>query len=384
MRPDTNGTLSTLPCQRLNASVRRQRTLAPFSRTTRLFAPAVVVLIAAGCGAGSPELGQVSKASAATPVIVAQSLPGSLNARVVAAPPLTGGQPLLAALHRASGHGYLPSKRKQPKNILYVTDQNTGQVLLYNANKHRPQPIGELVDNLLCPVGITVDGTGTVYVADACANSPSGSVVVYPAGQTSPSRIITDGLNTPVGVAVDSEGDVFVSNIGTNTANIVAYAAGQSTPYETIGQSAFGTNAQPVGLAVDGSDNLWVASDANSTVYEIPTGSSQPQNAGLTELAGPIGLAFDAKGDLAVSNFVNEENDVAFYASGSTTPFESITGGMDAPTGVTITASGKLWAVDAGSTQGYQPNQNPPSSFIEVGGQEGLAVTPAALPPKKR
>jgi sugar lactone lactonase YvrE len=299
-----------------------------------------------------------------------------------------GGRLTLPPLHRAPGHGYLPPAAKTPKDLLYAGDINSGQVLLYNSNKRHPHPIGEIVDGLLCPAGVAVDGSGNVYVADNCTNNFSGSVTVYPAGQVSPSLTITDGINCAWGVAVDSQGNVFVTNLCDSSGSVTAYHAGQTSPFETIPQISFGQYSQPVGLAADASDNIWVTDDSHSTVFEIPAGSSQPQNAGLTQLKGPTGISFDASGNLYVTNFGG--NNAAIYAPGSQSPTTTITNGMQGPTYNTVTSSGKFFQGNqgevppsSGDIQGYPPGQNQPSSFIEIPETQGLAAAPIALPKRK-
>jgi hypothetical protein len=358
-----------------------------FGKTSRLLGRAVAVLVVAACSAAPAGLGLGSQTPASASVTVTQSPRGSLGDRVLTIPIVMGGRLILPPPHRASGHGYLPPAAKTPKDLLYAGDSSSGQVLLYSSNRPHPRPIGEIVDGLLCPLGVAVDGSGNVYVADQCTNNFVGSLTVYPAGQKSPSLIITNGINCPWGVAVDSQGNVFVSNLCSNDAGLVtAYHAGQTSPFETIPKSSFGPYSQPIGLAADGSGNLWVASDTDSTVYEIPAGSSQPQNAGLTQLKGPVGASFDASGDLYVTN--NGGDNATIYAPGSQTPIATITNGMDSPSANTVTAWGKFFQGNegqgpgGGDIQGYRPGQNEPSSFIEIPETQGLAAAP--IPSQKR
>jgi hypothetical protein len=85
-------------------------------------------------------------------------------------------------------------------------------------------------------------------------------------------------------------------------------------------------------------------------VYEIPAGSSQPQNAALTQLDGPIGISFVASGDLYVTNFA--ANNAAIYAPGSQSPTATITNGMQGPGPNTVTSSGKFFQGNSGENPG--------------------------------
>jgi sugar lactone lactonase YvrE len=79
------------------------------------------------------------------------------------------------------------------------------------------------------PVGIAIDKSGNVYVANRLTSS---DVVVYPPGSKTPSRAITDGVTSPVAIAVDASGILYVANI--TEANVQEYMPGGSDPFKTI------------------------------------------------------------------------------------------------------------------------------------------------------
>jgi NHL repeat len=59
------------------------------------------------------------------------------------------------------------------------------------------------------PVGVAVDASGTVYVADQGNNR----VLKLPAGAPAATELPLTGLNKPVGVAVDSRGNVYLTHM---------------------------------------------------------------------------------------------------------------------------------------------------------------------------
>jgi sugar lactone lactonase YvrE len=147
------------------------------------------------------------------------------------------------------------------------------------------------------PNGIAVDGAGNVFVADSGGITirkitPAG-VVTTLAGSTSSSGIV-DGTGTAAsfsltsGVVTDAAGNLFVADTGHNTirkitpAGVVTTVAGsvEIVPAGQMGQKGSvdgtGTSAQfnePMGLAVDGSGNIFVADTFNNTIRKItPTG----------------------------------------------------------------------------------------------------------------
>jgi hypothetical protein len=139
------------------------------------------------------------------------------------------------------------------------------------------------------PFGVAVDGAGNVYVADS-GNSTirmvtSNGVVTTPAGNAGQPGS-ADGMGNmalfsfPRGVVVDSAGNVFVADTGNNTirrmtsGGIVTTIGGD--PGVTGGADGMGSSAnfaEPSGIAVDGSDRVYVADAGNN---RISTGTLLP------------------------------------------------------------------------------------------------------------
>lgn len=237
------------------------------------------------------------------------------------------------------------------RQVIFVSDQSSSSVLMYSPKIPNGSPIGSITNGVNVPAGIAVDGTGTLYVT----NPGNNTVTVYPHGASSPSLTISSGISGPYGIAVDSSGEVFVSNLNVN--NITAYKAGATSPFETI---AFANYGQAVGLGVDGSDNIWVACDSSNGVFEIPAGSQNVQNSGLTSLNGPIGVSIGKRGVVYVSNFAAA--DVNIYSNGSTSPTATITNGIEqfGPTLGAFASSGRY----------FQSNQ-----ALNVVGYKGLQTS---------
>ncbi len=266
-----------------------------------------------------------------------------------------------------------PDKKKKPQ-VLFVADPQDNQVLMYNPKTPNPSPEGSITTGIDYPFGVAVDKKGTLYVANLLGGSPNiGSITVYPAGSSSPSLTITSGLVNPYGIAVDSQGTIYASNLDSNT--IVGYKAGATSPFETIAFSSFG---QALGIGIDGKDNLWIGDDSNSQVYEIPAGSSTPQNAGLLGLNGTINVAFGKKDVMYVSNFGG--SNVTVYAYGTTSPSSTITDGIEThgPTLGGFTSSGYYFQSNQDdNVVGYKKGQTSPFSTITgIPDPRGIASTP--------
>jgi serine/threonine-protein kinase len=214
--------------------------------------------------------------------------------------------------------------------------------------------MGSITTGVTAPAGIAVDKAGALYVT----NEGNNTVTVYPHGASTPSLTISTGINGPYGIAVDSSGDVFVSNLNNN--NITAYKAGATTPFETIDFTPYG---QPVGVGVDGSDNIWVACDTSNGVFEIPAGTQTVNNSGLTSLNGPIDVSFGKRDVIYVSNFATPN--VNIYAYGTTSPSATITSGIVAPTFNGFASSGKFFQSNQSTNVvGYKGGQTTPFSTL--------------------
>ncbi len=294
-----------------------------------IFGGAAAALLIGGCGGGSPATAPAGYRVMAGPAVV-----GPVTVRVAS---------------QIKRHGYI---LRTTAKVLYVADPQNDRVVLYDPTMPNPSPIGQITAGMSFPSGLAVDKSGTLYVA----NQGNGTVTEYLAGKTKVFFKITSGLSAPYGIGVDGAGRVFVSNL---TGGVAAFKPGKSSPYETV---AAGPN--PCGVAIDHENNVYVASDSENRVYEIPAGSSTAQNLGLVGLNGPIGLAFKSEDTLYVGNYGG--NNVEIYPSGSKSPSTTLTTGLAGPTLNGFVKGGVFFQSneDSGLVQGYKGKQTSPFSTI--------------------
>ncbi len=185
------------------------------------------------------------------------------------------------------------------------------------------------------PSGVAVDSAGNVYVADTENSkireiSPAGAVTTI-AGSLSGHLDGTGPaaeFNAPTGVAVDSAGNVYVADSGNNAIRkitsdgaVTTLAGGLNSFSQLGGEDGTGSAARfnyPVGLAVDGLGNVYVADTTNDTIRKVsPAGV-------VTTLAGAAGESgtLDATGGAAR---------------------------FDAPTGVAVDGQGNVYVADSGN-----------------------------------
>ena len=182
------------------------------------------------------------------------------------------------------------------------------------------------------PIGVAVDGTGNIYVADANNNeirkiTTGGTVSTF----TGISTGSTDGPGTnalfwsTAAVALDAQGNVYVADYYNCTIRKIATNGVVSTIAGLAGNigSADGTNNTarfyyPNDIALDSGGSLYVADAYNSTIRKItPVGTNWVTStiAGQAEVYGevdgvgsnaffyvPAGIAVDANTNVFVSD----------------------------------------------------------------------------------
>src|SRR5580658_1018435 len=236
------------------------------------------------------------------------------------------------------------------------------------------------------PQGVAVDGAGNVYVADSGNNTirvltPAGvsSTLAGTAGVSGSA----DGLgsnalfNQPSGIALDSAANIYVSDYG-NSAIRKITPSGQVTTIAgsagvTGSTNATGTNAlffHPLGLAVDGATNLYVADYGNHLVRKITPSRAASTLAGSAGVFGfangtgtaaqfyePEAVAVDQAGNVYVADTGNAAIRM-ITAGGVVTTFAGLPGSLGAtdgtgsnalfyqPAGIAISSASNLYVAD--------------------------------------
>ncbi len=335
----------------------------------RVLIGVAALAVAAGCSGNSGSLVSSQQSSSVMPS--SRQIPSEF--RFVRGSAVEGEYVVPLVPHPWALPHRWPSPQKQSE-VMFVADPQDNQILLYNPKTPNPSPEGSITDGIDYPFGTAVDKTGNLYVANLLGGSPDiGSITVYPKGSSSPSLTITNGCDNPYGITVDSSGNIFATMLDNDT--IVGYHAGSTSPFETIN---FSSDGQALGIDVDAANNLWIGSDTNSSVWEIPAGSSSPENAGLSGLNGTIMLSFGRKDIMYVSNFGG--SNVTVYKYGTTSPEYTITNGIEqnGPTLNGVTKSGTFFQDNQDdNVVGYKKGQTSPFSTITgIPDPRGISSTP--------
>jgi sugar lactone lactonase YvrE len=196
----------------------------------------------------------------------------------------------------------------------------------------QPTPVAALSAAITQPQRVTVDGSGNVYFTASNAVfklSPSGTLTLVAgtgrigyAGDGGPA--LQAQFNNPQGIAVDHSGNIYVADTGNSLIRIitpdgninlfagnVVYGVPIVGWTGDLGPAVGATLDLPVGLAVDGAGDLYIADSANNAIREVTVGGTISTIAGL----GPTAPGFSGDTTAAVAANLNGPLDVTVDSS---------------------------------------------------------------------
>jgi len=240
------------------------------------------------------------------------------------------------------------------------------------------------------PIGVAVDGTWNVYVADtenATIRKITADGVVTTLAGTAGVAGSADGTGAaarfhfPTGVAVDGTGNVYVADQGNDIIRKITPEGVVTTLAGTAGsvgrKDGTGSAAQfyaPAGVTVDSAGNVYVADWGNITVRKItPDGvvttlAGTPAQRGSADGTGaaarfslPFGVAVDSAGNVYVAE---EDNNTIrkITAAGVVTTLAGTAGTsgsadgtgaaarFDFPASVAVDSAGNLYVADSSNS----------------------------------
>ena len=292
--------------------------------------------------------------------------------------------------------------------VLFYPAGSTTPTRVYGQNgSFTSNNAGTSASSLHNPQGIAVDGSGNVYVSDEV----NSRVLFYPAGSTIATRVYgqggsftsatgnnggvsADSLYIPMGIVLDQSGNLYVADYGNS--RILFYPSGSTTATRVYGQGGSFTSNTPnnggistnslnqaQAVAMDNSGDLYAADSHNNRVLFYPANSTTAtqvygqggsftsgiaNNGGVDAgtLNNPLALALDSNNGLYVVDRSN--NRVLYYPFGTAGAsrvygqggsFNSATlnnGGISAnslsqPWGVAVGGNGELYIADYGNSR---------------------------------
>lgn len=288
------------------------------------------------------------------------------------------------------GSGYVdatgPNARfAVPKNLLVDSSGNVVVSEKYRVSNLRVvTPAGAVTSfetwgptgGIFEPGGIALDSDGNIYAVQPTSHTvvkiePDGyTTLLAGSDQNSGSADGTGSsarFNGPEGIVVDSNGNVFVADTNNHIIRKITSAGVVTTFAGTAGiqgsDDGTGPDAlfnQPVGLAVDANNNLYVADSFNGAIRKVNPSrvvtTLVDQNTGFPLGTTPVGLTVDSSGNVFVSENTGAilkvtPAGVVSLLAGATGEFGFSDGTgaaarFSSPAGITLGAGGSLYVAD--------------------------------------
>jgi sugar lactone lactonase YvrE len=232
----------------------------------------------------------------------------------------------------AAGNVYVADKNNQL--IRKITPDGTVSTLAGGFNMPGNTEGPGLAARFNYPAGVAVDGAGNILVADSANHKirkiTADGVVSTFAGSglkgAGNGPTVFSQFNGPVGVTVDGSGNVFVADAGNNkirkiSGGVVSTLAGGGAGDESGFINETGVNARfnnPTGVVADGAGNVYVADKLNHAIRQVTpagvvttvsgNGTANFVNGAIAvaRFSSPAGIAIDAAGKLFVADQSNQ------------------------------------------------------------------------------
>ncbi len=286
---------------------------------------------------------------------------------------------------------------------LYITNVGNGHIHKVDASTGLIRSLTQL--NV--PTAVAADSAGNLYIAEFGASrvrkvAAVTGVLSIVAG-TGVAGFNGDGiaatgaaLNSPHAVALDAAGNLYIADTYSHrirkvdaSTGLISTVAGNGT-VGFSGDGAAATAAQlntPLGLAVDGADNLYISDYGNNRVRKVNAQTGRISTIATVAASWPVGVAVDGVGNVyfadsgySVVRKVNILGQVSIVAgiSGSTGfsgDGAAATGArLTGPNGVAVDSAGNLYIGDFGNNRVRKVNTAvPPGAPTGATAAEGDA-----------
>jgi streptogramin lyase len=207
-------------------------------------------------------------------------------------------------------------------------------------------PVTFTVAGLTSPGDVVIDASGNAWTGNcASCNGVAGTdalIGISPTGALA--GTVTNGIHQPQGLAFDSLGNLWSTDLTSG-----------SYPDQIVKESTSGVIATgfpysgsavstPLGIAIDATNNAWVANKTGSNIDHISAAGTLLNNTGGSGLLVPVSIAIDGTGVVFTS--ATGSSDI-YKLNPTTSAAASYTsGGINQPLGVAIDGSDNIWTID--------------------------------------
>ena len=186
--------------------------------------------------------------------------------------------------------------------------------------------------------GLAFDSSGYLY-----ATSDDFDIAVFAPQSRQLVRTITDGIFEPLTLAVDRSDNLYVANGQNGQGDIAIFPPGTTTPSTTITQGIY----DPESLAFDSAGNLYVGNGAYADTVTVYSPNGTLLRTITDGVRDPESIALDANDDLFVANTEDGEGrTVTVYKPGTTKLAQTITDRIHCPQALTVDKAGTLYVAN--------------------------------------
>jgi hypothetical protein len=265
------------------------------------------------------------------------------------------------------------------------------------------------------PIGIAIDQSGFIYVA----NNGQNDILKFNSDGTPNSTITATSLSGPNGITIDGAANVWIADYNQNLNHVTEITAGTeaaNSPFSTgyggvdiaagplaiwetdyasydvsrIDLSSFAVNNINIGgpsggIAVDHTNNAWIAVTGNGNVFEINDGGTvlSPYGGYVYPNGGVQNITVDGLGNIFAGGYLGNSSMGALVEFSNAGMLLSPDNGFygsnvipvvpEPPEGIHIDGSGNVWIAGSDNGSGL------PDYVAEVIGIAAPVVTPRAV-----
>jgi hypothetical protein len=256
-----------------------------------------------------------SKAAAVSILGVSALVTGCSGGGSAALPSTTSG------ISSISPRGAVLAARSS-QGVYLVTGTTSGQYVIneYPLNdKKNSAPLCQiLAGTSIFPGDLAIGTNGNLWVPTIATPSISSVWEVVPyapgCGQQQGAPLEDTNSGEPIGIAFDSKDTAYVANEVDSSfgpGNVAVFPAGKTSPTKVLTSPLIG--AYVLAIAIDGSDNVYVAFDNSSyhtEVLEFAKGKGHGKAVNVTGYSVISGITFDKKQNLIITDYSAAQDEV--------------------------------------------------------------------------
>jgi sugar lactone lactonase YvrE len=198
---------------------------------------------------------------------------------------------------------------------------------------------------------------GAVELQDAGGNPLASTYVtgtglaprlaLVPGVQTTVASDTSAGLSNPVGVALDGNSNLYVADWGNSRIIMLPWSDGAYGTAVPIGS----TLDAPTGVAVDGAGNVYIAGyDGGTVLKETLAAGNYAQTVIGSGTSLPAGVAVDGAGNVYIADYGTNVALLETFASGVYTQ-SVISSDLSSPYGIAFDGAGNVYLADSGNNR---------------------------------